>query len=62
MPATPPAERLRRKRERDRAAGLVRFEDLLPADDVNEVKRLCADMRERAAKHREAQARQSEAE
>ena len=57
MPDEKSNARNRRKRERDRAAGLVRFEDLLP--DHPDV---IADMRERAAKHREMQARQNEAE
>ncbi len=57
MPDEKANARNRRKRERDRAAGLVRFEDLLP--DHPDV---IADMRERAAMHRDERARQNEGE
>lgn len=45
MPDEKANARNRRKRERDRAAGLVRFEDLIQADRVGEAKRRIADLR-----------------
>lgn len=41
------AERVRRKRERDRTAGLVRVDERVPSECVDEFRSIAADMRNR---------------
>ena len=47
MPNEKANARNRRKRERDRAAGLVRVDERVPSECVDEFKSIAADMRNR---------------
>lgn len=56
MPNTPPTIRKAKQRERDRASNVVRVEERLPRDMVEQLKQYATELRKKAESQNEGEA------